>query len=90
MENLLFVGVPILKHIRVIWQRKCDIYIRAREIVGFTCSGPIFETENRFVSRQEAKILVHKKLYFSRFCSTQNDIVTCQSCSHLIISCYLS
>ena len=28
--------------------------IRAREIVGFAGSGPIFETENRFISRQEA------------------------------------
>ena len=28
---------------------------RAREIVGFAGSGPIFETENRFISRQEAK-----------------------------------
>ena len=27
---------------------------RAREIVGFAGSGPIFETENRFISRQEA------------------------------------
>ena len=29
--------------------------IRAREIVGFAGSGPIFETEDRFNSRQEAK-----------------------------------
>ena len=28
---------------------------RAREIVGFAGSGPIFETENRFISRQEAE-----------------------------------
>ena len=27
---------------------------RAREIVGFAGSEPIFETENRFISRQEA------------------------------------
>ena len=63
---------------------------RAREIVGFAGSGPIFETENRFIPRQEAKKSVHKNLYFSRFCNTQTDIVTCQSCSHLIIRCYLS
>ena len=30
------------------------------------------------------------KLYFSRFCNTQTDIVTYQNCSHLIIRCYLS
>ena len=41
---------------------------RAREIVGFAGSGPIFETENRFISRQEAKKSAHKTLYFSRFC----------------------
>ena len=39
------------------------ILIRAREIVGFAGSGPIFETENRFVSRQEAKKSVHKTLF---------------------------
>ena len=66
------------------------ICIRAREIVGFAGSGPIFETENRFISQQEAKKSVHKTLYFSRFCNTQTDIVTCQNCSHLIIRCYLS
>ena len=63
---------------------------QAREIVGFAGSGPIFETENRFISQQEAKKSVHKTLYFSRFCNTQTDIVTCQNCSHLIIRCYLS
>ena len=31
------------------------IYIRAREIVCFAGSGPIFETENRFISRQGAE-----------------------------------
>ena len=63
---------------------------RAREIVCFAGSGPIFETEDRFISRQEAKKSVHKTLYFSRFCNIQTDIVTCQNCSHLIIRCYLS
>ena len=63
---------------------------RAREIVGFAGSGPIFETENRCISQQEAKKSVHKTLYFSRFCNSQTDIVTCQNCSHLIIRCYLS
>ena len=63
---------------------------RAREIIGFAGSGPIFETENRFISRQEAKKSIHKTLYFSRFWNTQTDIVTCQNCSHLIIRCYLS
>ena len=67
-----------------------SIYTRAREIVGFARSGPIFETENRFISQQEAKKSVHKTLYFSRFCNTQTDIVTCPNCSHLIIRCYLS
>ena len=28
---------------------------RAREIVGFAISGPIFETENQFISRQKLK-----------------------------------
>ena len=37
---------------------------RAREIVGFAGSGPIFETENRFISRQGASKSVHKTLYF--------------------------
>ena len=64
--------------------------LRAREIVGFAGSGPIFETENRFISQQEAKKSVHKTLYFSRFYNTQTYIVTCQNCSHLIIRCYLS
>ena len=63
---------------------------RAREIIGFAGSGPIFETEDRFISRQEAKKSVHKTMYFSRFCNVQTDIVTCQNCSHLIIRCYLS
>ena len=49
------------------------IWIRAREIVGFAGSGPIFETENQFISRQEAKKSVHKTLSFSRFCNTQTD-----------------
>ena len=66
------------------------LWSRAREIVGFAGSGPIFETEDRFISRQEAKKSVHKTLYFSRFCNIQTDIVTCQNCSHLIIRCYLS
>ena len=67
-----------------------DVCTRAREIVGFAGSGPIFETENRFISRQDAQKSVHKTLSFSRFCNTQTDIVTCQNCSHLIIRCYLS
>ena len=68
------------------------IYVisRAREIVGFAGSGPIFETVNRYIARQEAKKWVHKILYFSRFCNTQTDIVTCQKCSRLIIRYYLS
>ena len=36
---------------------------RAREIVGFAGSGPIFETENRFISRQEAEKLGHKTVF---------------------------
>ena len=60
---------------------QCPV-IRAREIVGFAGSGPVFETENRFISRQE--------LYFSRFCNIQTDIDTCQNCSQLIIRCYLA
>ena len=66
------------------------ILTRAREIVGFAGSGPIFEIENRFISLQEAKKSVHKTLSFSRFWNTQTDIATCQNCSHLIIRCYLS
>ena len=66
------------------------VSVRAREIVGFAGSGPIFETENRFISRHEAEKSIHKTLYFSRFCNIQTDIVTCQNCSHLIIRCYLA
>ena len=33
------------------------VFSRAREIVSFAGSGPIFETENRFISRQELKNL---------------------------------
>ena len=66
------------------------VWTRAREIAGFAGSGPIFEIENRFISRQEAKNSVHKTLFFSRFCNTQTDIATSQNCSHLIIRCYLS
>ena len=80
----------ILKKIDVLRFVHRLLYHRAREIVGFAGSGPIFETENRFISQQEAKKSVHKTLYFSRFCNTQTDIVTCQNCSHLIIRCYLS
>ena len=58
---------------------KAFITTRAREIVGFAGSGPISETENRFISRQEAEKSVHKTLYFSRFCNIQTDIVTCQN-----------
>ena len=36
---------------------------RAREIVGFAGSGPIFETENRFISRQGANKSVHKTVF---------------------------
>ena len=67
-----------------------SVCARAREIVGFAGFGPIFEAENRFISRQEAKKSVHKTLSFSGFCNTQIDIVTRQNCSHLIICCYLS
>ena len=44
-----------------------NVDTRAREIVGFAGSGPIFETENRFISRQEAEKSVHKTLYFKNF-----------------------
>ena len=37
---------------------------RAREIVGFAGSGPIFETENRFISRKVAEKSVHKNSVF--------------------------
>ena len=63
---------------------------RAREIVGFAGSGPILETEKRFISRQEANKSVLKTLYFPRFCNIQTGFITCQNCSHLIIHCYLA
>ena len=63
---------------------------RAREMVGFAGFGPIFETENRLISRQGAEKSVHETQYFSRFSSIPTDIVTCQNCSHLIIRCYLA
>ena len=34
---------------------KTYVVTRARETVCFAGSGPIFETENRFISRQEAE-----------------------------------
>ena len=37
-----------------VWSNLLTLYSRAREIVGFAGSGPIFETENRFISGQEA------------------------------------
>ena len=61
----------------------------AREIVGFAGSGPIFDTENRFISRQEAEKSVHKTV-FSKFCNIQIDPVNCRKFSHLIIRCYLA
>ena len=61
----------------------------AREIVGFAGSGPIFETENRFISRQEAQKSVHKTPYFARFCNIDTDIITCQNCSHLLFGLIL-
>ena len=63
---------------------------RAREIVGFADPGPIFETENRLISRQEAKNWSIKLCISQDFAIHETDIVTCQSCSHLVISCYLS
>ena len=67
-----------------------NIASKARKIVGFAGSGPIFETENSFISQQEAEKSVHKTLYFSRFCNIQTDIITCQNCSHLIIRCFFA
>ena len=46
---------------------------RTREIVGFACSGPIFETENRFISGQEAEKLVHKTV-LDRFLKLKTDV----------------
>ena len=65
------------------------IYTRARETVGFAGPRPIFETENRFISRQVAEKSVHKTV-FLKILHTQTDIVTCQNCSHLIIRSYLA
>ena len=67
---------PKSSHIYIYAYIYIYIYIRAREIVGFAGSGPIFETEDRFISRQEAKKSVHKTLYFSRFCNTQTDTLS--------------
>ena len=52
----------ILREIKVKRQNPGTVQARAREIVGFAGSGPIFETENRFISRQEAEKSVHKTL----------------------------
>ena len=39
------------------------LHTRAREIVGFADSGPIFETESQFISRQKAEKSVHKTVF---------------------------
>ena len=65
------------------------MYTRAREIVGFAGSGPILKLKpNLFLDKKLKNRSI--KLYFSRFCNIQTDIVTCQNCSHLIIRCYLA
>ena len=46
-------------------QRNMVVCNRAREIVGFAGSGPIFESYNRFCPQQEAKKWVHKSSFFS-------------------------
>ena len=48
-----YCGVPV--HHKLLSCVYRNILTRAREIVGFAGSGPIFETEDRFISRQEAK-----------------------------------
>ena len=64
---------------------------RAREIVGFAGSGPIFETVNRFISRQVAENRSIKLCISQDFAIySLTLIVTCQNCSHLIIHCYLA
>ena len=79
-----------IKHYKGFVHKLPIVQSRARQIVGFAGSGPIFGTEKRFISRQEAEKSVHETLYFSRFYNIQTDIVTCQNCSHLIIRCYLA
>ena len=46
-------------HILTMKENCSTDHARAREIVGFAGSGPIFETEKRFISRQEAEKSVH-------------------------------
>ena len=46
--------------------------------------------KNRSIKRFWTDFWNWKPMYFSRFCNTQTDMVTCQNCSHLIIRCYLS
>ena len=52
-------------------QRDTEVLVtktRAREIVGFAGSGPIFESSDRFCPDQEAKKSVHKNsLFRSKF-----------------------
>ena len=59
--------VPASKTVGEVGETQTVLQSRAREIVGFAGSGPIFETENRFISRQEAEKSVHKTLYFQNF-----------------------
>ena len=58
MNGYTFKGATVIFATFSIW-----VGGRAREIVGFAGSGPIFETEDRFISRQEAKKSVHKTVF---------------------------
>ena len=59
--QVLFINQLNMCRICARWIPKM-LNTRAREIVGFAGFGPIFETENRFISRQDAKKSVHKTL----------------------------
>ena len=60
--------IPVLSSSHLSFKTRGSVYSscmwsRAREIIGFAGSGLIFETENQFISRHEAKKSVHKSVF---------------------------
>ena len=58
--RLKLLSSETYSHSLIFFKTLISYHTRAREIVSFAGSGPIFETENRLISRQEAEKSVHK------------------------------